>query len=206
MPLYPKIHSTQSNRAARDPREVFTDAVRNDPTAIGVGVRIGVGAGGSSLEELRYGSSYIDTSKKEEVLAQLRARATAGASSSTAAGPGPVDTDALKSGATITVPAGAKTLRLSGTKSRAGMPTYVSAESPSPAHARPVGIQASAGTTSAWSYDLPLTGQPGKFELELCVPFATHEDIWTKSGLSHMTVGLSADSTYSRKRLTVVVE
>ncbi len=179
----------------------FRNAVKNNPSAIGVGFSVVASNGKASVESER-GFSPVDQTPVKKAIAGFAGRVPAGSVTRVQAS-GPVSVDELAPGAHIRVAAGQK-LELVGTGDYR-LPAYVSAESKSPAHSLSLGIQASVGK-GRWTYEMPLTGKTGSFEIEVCTPFATHSDIWNASKLSHMTAGLSADSTYKRKRLWVDVE
>jgi hypothetical protein len=194
---------TYTDDSSRSAKQTFLDAVAKDPSAIGIGFRV-TSQGGATSVSKEVGYSPVDQQPVDAAIRNFASRVKPGSLATIDASRGPVDVDSLAPYARIQVPAGGK-LQLQGTGDYR-LPAYVSAESASPAHDRSVGIQAFAGK-GVISYELPLTGKPGSFEIEVAVPFASHEDVWnaTKLTHSHMTAGLSADSAYLRKRFFVDV-
>lgn len=206
MPRLPSLYNNGATYAPdprRSAKEVFLDAVAKDPSALGVSFQVTSQAGTASVSH-ETGYPQIDQRPVKAAIQKLASNVKPGWLDAADASRGPVDIDSLAPNAHIKVPAGGS-LQLQGTGDYR-IPSYVSAESASPAHDRSLGIQAFAGN-GIISYDFPLTGHPGSFEIEVAIPFATHKDIWNATKLTHsyMTAGLSADSTYLRKRLIVDV-
>ncbi len=176
-------------------------SVSQNPSAIAIGFQVSR-RGNDAYISSEFGASPVDQDPVSAAIKNFASRVKRGSLTTADASRGPVNLDRLAPDARIKVPAGGK-LQLQGTGHHE-MPAYVSANSASPAHDRSLGHQAFAGN-GLISYELPLTGKPGSFEIEVMVPFASHGEIWNATKLTHMEADLSGDSTYARRHFFVDV-